>query len=89
MKSSASQGTRRDSEQRFCEFVMIVRELLRQLSGGGIERNTIAGCKSSKESHRRIADEQGILHGEVNVVEDHGDKSLWQNDSFAAGGIHA
>src|SRR5258708_39586576 len=30
MKSSASQGTRRNSQQSFCEFVVIVRELLRQ-----------------------------------------------------------
>ena len=42
MKTVARHGMRHDAEQPFCEFVMIVRELLRQLSGSGIERNTIA-----------------------------------------------
>src|SRR5260370_30840140 len=89
MKSSASQGARRNSQQRFCEFAMIVRELLRQLAGGGIERNTIARRQGSKESRRRIADEHGALHGDVHVVEDHGDKSLWQENGVSAVGTSA
>src|SRR5258707_1118625 len=56
---------------------------------GRFQRNAIAGRQGSKKSRRRIADEHGVLYGEVQVIEDPGDKSLWQNDSVGAGGIRA
>jgi len=73
MKILGRQGMRHDSEQSFREFLVIVREPLRHLPGGRVQRYAIARRQSSKESRRRIADESGILHREVHVVEDHGD----------------
>jgi len=50
MKIVARHGMRHDSEQRFCEFVMIIRELLRQLPRSRVQRNAIARRQKPQRS---------------------------------------
>ena len=81
------QGTRHDSQESSFQQGMIIRKILSELTGCGVHRNAIARRQRAKEPRRGIAHENGILHGHVHVIENHGDKSLREGRRLDGRGI--
>src|SRR5215470_17397847 len=83
---------RRDCQDGLFHQRSVVRKILGELAGGGVDSDAVTRGQGAKKAGRGIAHEYRVLRGHVNVVKNHGDKTLRQygrpsSKDVGAGGL--
>ena len=63
-------------KQRLFEQLAIGGELLPELAGSGVNPDAIGRREGTKQAGRGGADDNGVVHGHVGIVENYGDETL-------------
>lgn len=78
MLAIVADGTRHDEFEGLFQKFMVGSEFLSDLAGGGVDADAIAGVEGVEEFESGGADEEGVGHFEMKIVEEKRDEALRQ-----------